>query len=196
MKYLKKLISPVIIILLAALLRLFPHPPNFAPVGAMALFGGVYLSKKYSIVTIISTLLISDYLLLYVNPFSPNWVNFSTFYSPVALFHSTTIFVYGSFIINILIGWLISKNKSMLTIGAGSLVASLQFFLVTNFAVWAMGAYSRGLDGLIQSYIMGVPFFKYTLLGDIYYTSAIFGVYELTLYLYRPHLFYTSKKFI
>lgn len=186
MKYLKKLISPVIIILLVALLRLFPHPPNFAPVGAMALFGGVYLSRKYSIVTIISTLLISDYFLLYINPFSSDWINFSTFYSPVALFHSTTIFVYGSFIINILIGWLISKNKSILTIGAGSLLASLQFFLITNFAVWAMGAYARGLDGLIQSYIMGLPFFKFTLFGDAYYAVAIFGAYELALY-YQNH---------
>lgn len=182
MKYLNKLISPVAIILFVALLRLFPHPPNFAPVGAMALFGGVYLSKRYSLVTIIATLLISDYLLLYINPFSPNWFNFSTFYPPSALFHSTTIFVYASFIVNISIGWIISKHKSTLTIMSGSLFASLQFFLVTNFAVWAMGAYARGLDGLIQSYIMGLPFFKYTLLGDIYYTIAIFGVYELALY--------------
>lgn len=182
MKHLNKLISPVIIIFLVALLRLFPHPPNFAPVGAMALFGGVYLTKRYSLVTIISTLLVSDYLLLYINPFSPNWFNFSTFYAPSALFHSTTIFVYGSFIINILIGWIISKKRSVLTIVSGSLLASLQFFLITNFAVWVMGTYARGLDGLIQSYIMGLPFFKYTLLGDIYYTIAIFGVYELALY--------------
>lgn len=182
MKYLNKLISPVAIILFVALLRLFPHPPNFAPVGAMALFGGVYLSKRYSLVTIIATLLISDYLLLYINPFSPNWLNFSTFYLPTALFHSTTIFVYGSFIVNILIGWIISKHKSTLTIVSGSLLASLQFFLVTNFAVWVMGAYASSLDGLIQSYIMGLPFFKYTLLGDIYYTIAIFGAYELALY--------------
>src|SRR3990167_3196609 len=174
MKYLKKIVSPITIILFVALLRLFPHPPNFAPVGAMALFGGVYLSKRYSIVTIISTLLISDYFLLYINPFSADWVNFSTFYSPLALFHSTTVFVYGSFVANILIGWLIAKNRSLFTVGAGSLVASLQFFLVTNFAVWAMGAYTRGFDGLIQSYIMGLPFFKYTLFGDAYYTVAIF----------------------
>ena len=183
MKYLKKIVSPITIILFVALLRLFPHPPNFAPVGAMALFGGVYLSKRYSIVTIISTLLISDYFLLYINPFSADWVNFSTFYSPLALFHSTTVFVYGSFVANILIGWLIAKNRSLFTVGAGSLVASLQFFLVTNFAVWATGMYARGFDGLIQSYIMGLPFFKYTLFGDAYYTVAIFGAYELVLYL-------------
>ena len=183
MKYLKKIASPITIILFVALLRLFPHPPNFAPVGAMALFGGVYLSKRYSIVAIISTLLISDYFLLYINPFSADWINFSTFWPPQALFHSTTVFVYASFVANILIGWLISKNRSLLTIGTGSLASSLQFFLVTNFAVWAMGAYARGFDGLIQSYIMGLPFFGNTLLGDAYYTVAIFGAYELALYL-------------
>ena len=189
MKYLKRIVSPITIILFVALLRLFPHPPNFAPVGAMALFGGVYLSKRYSIVTIVSTLLISDYFLLYINPFSAHWINFSTLYSPLALFHSTTVFVYASFVANILIGWLIAKNRSLFTIGAGSLAASLQFFLVTNFAVWAMGMYTRGFDGLVQSYIMGLPFFKYTLFGDAYYTVALFGAYELVLYLQNRKAF-------
>lgn len=176
---LSKIISPLAVILVAALLRLFPHSPNFAPIGAMALFGGAYLSKKQSILMVFGAMLISDYLLLYINPFSPNWINFSKFYPPNAAFHSTMLFVYGAFLINILIGWVIKKNKSPLTIIGGVLVSSIQFFLVTNFAVWAMGAYSRGTDGLVQSYIMGLPFFKYTLMGDLFYTTLFFGTYEL-----------------
>lgn len=179
MKHLKKFINPISIILIAALLRLFPHSPNFAPIGAMALFGGAYLPKKYSIIMVVAAMLISDYLLLYINPFSPNWSNFSKFYPPQAAFHSTMLFVYASFMINILIGWLIAKNKSISTTFTGSLAASLQFFLLTNFAVWAMGAYSRGIEGLIQSYTMGLPFFKYTALGDLFYTAMFFGAYEL-----------------
>ena len=174
-----KLIAPISIIIIASLMRLFPHLPNFAPIGAMALFGGVYLNKKFSIIVVIFAMLLSDYLLLYVNPFSANWINLKTIYPPHALIHSTTIFVYGSFLINILIGWLIAKNKSITSVAAASLVASLQFFLITNFGVWAMGAYSRGIDGLIQSYIMGLPFFKYTLIGDLFYTTLFFGGYEL-----------------
>lgn len=175
----RSLILPLIIIFTAALLRLVPHLPNFAPIGAMALFGGTYLSKKYSVPAIIATLLLSDYLLLYVNPFIPNWIDFKTLYSPTALIHSTTPFVYGSFLLNVLIGWFIAKRKSAPTVVGASLVASIQFFLVTNFGVWAMGAYSRGIDGLIQSYIMGLPFFKYTIMGDLFYTALFFGSYEI-----------------
>lgn len=179
----RSLIIPIAIIFAAALLRLIPHLPNFAPIGAMALFGGAYLSKKYSVPVIIATLLLSDYLLLYANPFTPNWIDFKTLYSPTALIHSTTPFVYGSFLLNVLIGWIIARKKSAPTVIGASLVASIQFFLVTNFGVWAMGAYNRGIDGLIQSYIMGLPFFKYTIAGDLFYTGLFFGAYELILFL-------------
>lgn len=171
----------ILVIFFSVILRLIPHLPNFAPIGAMALFGGAYLRKKNSLPIIFATLLLSDYLLLYINPFSPNWINLATIYPPSALIHSTTLFVYGSFLVNVLIGWFIAKKKSASTIAAGSLVASLQFFTVTNFGVWAMGAYSRGLDGLWQSYIMGLPFFKYTILGDLFYTAIFFTAYEIAI---------------
>lgn len=174
----RSLIIPLLIIFAAALLRLVPHLPNFAPIGAMAIFGGAYLSKKYSVPVVIAALLLSDYLLLYVNPFSPNWLNFKTLYPPTALIHSTTLFVYGSFLINVFIGWIIARYKSAPTILGGSLLASIQFFLITNFGVWAMGAYTRGIDGLLESYIMGLPFFKYTIAGDLFYTALFFGAYE------------------
>lgn len=177
----RALFLPLLIIFTAALLRLLPHLPNFTPIGAMAIFGGAYLSKKYSVPVLIATLLLSDYLLLYVNPFLPNWFNFKTLYPPTALIHSTTLFVYGSFLTNVFIGWLITKFKSAPTIIGGSLAASSQFFLVTNFGVWAMGAYSRGIDGLLESYIMGLPFFKYTVAGDLFYTILFFGGYEILL---------------
>lgn len=169
----------IFVIIFSIIARLFPHPPNFAPVGAMALFQGAYLNKKYSIITVLAIMLISDYLLLYVNPFSSQWINLRTIYAPSALVHPTVLFVYGAFVINILIGWLIAKKKSTLAILAGPLAASLQFFLITNFGVWASGMYSRGLDGLLQSYIMGLPFFKWTILGDLIYSALFFSVYEM-----------------
>lgn len=170
----------ILVIFFSVILRLFPHLPNFTPIGSMALFGGAYFGRKYSLPIIFATLLISDYMLLYINPFSPNWINLTTIYPPQALIHSTTLFVYGSFLLNVLIGWLIIRKKSALMIISGLLIASLQFFLITNFGVWAMGAYSRGLDGLMQSYIMGLPFFKYTILGDLFYATLFFGAYEFT----------------
>ncbi len=102
-KYIGAVISPLLIIVAAVGLRLIPHLPNFAPIGAMALFGGAYLNKKYALLIVFGALMISDYLLLYVNPFSSHPVDFSKFYAPTALIHSTTAFVYGSFLINVFI---------------------------------------------------------------------------------------------
>lgn len=181
MKKFENFLVPMIVIITAVLIRLFPHAPNFAPIAAMALFGGTYLNKKYSIAIVFSTLIISDYLLLYINPFSPHFLNFSKFYSPVALIHSTTFFVYGSFLIVALMGIWLKKNKSAKNILAACLSSSILFFLITNFGVWAQGMYARDISGLWQSYVMGIPFFRNTLLGDLFYVTLFFGIYEAVL---------------
>ncbi len=162
-----------------ALLRLVPHIANFAPISAIALFGGAYLNKRFAILVPLVAIAISDYLLLYINPFGDPMINFRTIQPISAMFHSTTLYVWGSFAISGLIGtWLKNRIKPSNIIGA-SFLASLQFFLITNYGVWATGMYSRGLDGLLQSYIMGLPFFKWTLMGDLFYTGVFFGTYAL-----------------
>ena len=174
----KNIIGPLFIILIAVLIRLLPHPANFAPIAAMALFGGTYLNKKYSLFLVFGTLILSDYMLLYINPFSAEIFNFSKLYSPAALFHSTTLFVYGSFLFTALIGIWLREHKSFKNVLTACLSSSILFFLVTNFGVWAQGAYARDITGLWQSYIMGIPFFKYTVLGDLFYTGLFFGGFE------------------
>ncbi len=150
------------LIISGVLLRLIPHVPNFAPVSATAIFAGVYLNKKLALLIPLITMAVSDYLL-----------------SPTAMFHSTTFYVWGSLMISGSIGlWLKKRKKPIFIIGA-SLFASLQFFLITNFGVWATGMYDRGLDGLIQSYIMGIPFYRWTLLGDLFYTTVFFTSFFL-----------------
>src|SRR3989344_6436546 len=178
MKNIKNLIGPFFIIAVAILIRLFPHPPNFAPIAAMALFGGAYLNRKYSLAIVFFSLLVSDYLLLYVHPFSSQFVNFSKAYSPLSLIHSTTLFVYGSFLITALMGIWLKEHKSFKNVLAATLSSSILFFLITNFGVWAQGAYARDITGLWQSYVMGIPFFKYTVLGDLFYTGLFFGGFE------------------
>lgn len=173
-----KWIFPIVITVGAILIRLFPHMPNFAPIGAMALFGGACLNRRYSLLIVFATMLISDYLLLYINPFSSQWINFSKIYPLTTLFHSTSFFIYASFLVYYLIGRLIANNRTFATVGVGSFIGSIQFFLITNTAVWIMGAYARDLSGLGQSYVMGIPFFRNTLLGDLFYTGAFFGSYE------------------
>ena len=159
-KNLEKLINPVIIIVAAVGLRLVPHMPNFAPISAMALFGGAYLDKRLAVLLPLSAMIISDL--------------FIGFYSPMVM-----LSVYGSFVLIGLIGMWLRRRKSPKNIFLASISSSVLFFLITNFAVWAAGSYSRGLDGLLASYIMGIPFFRGTFLGDFFYTGLFFGGYEL-----------------
>lgn len=149
------------LIFFAIILRFLPHWPNFAPITALALFGGVYLrDKKFALVLPLAVMLVSDF--------------FIGFYSwPVMLS------VYLSFGVSGLLGlWLKKHKKIGNTIGV-TLIASLQFYLITNFAVWAFGTmYPPTGAGLLQSYINALPFFRNTLAGDLFYVAAMFGVYE------------------
>ena len=162
-------------------LRLTPHIANFAPISATALFGGVYLNKRFAILVPLIAMAVSDYLLLYINPFGNPIVDFSHIQPFSAMFHTTTLYVWGSFVISGLIGiWLKNRVKPSNVIAA-SFLTSIQFFVITNFGVWAGGMYSHGIDGLLQSYIMGLPFFKWTLLGDLFYTGVFFASYEFAI---------------
>ena len=160
--YLDKLINPLIIILIAATLRLVPHPPNFAPIAAMALFGGVYLNRGYALAVPIIALFISDLVI--------------GFYSPVVM-----VSVYGSFILTGLIGLWLRRRKSPRNVILAALGSSVLFFIVTNFAVWLGGWYPRNAAGLLDCYTLALPFFRNTIAGDLFYTGAFFGCYELFL---------------
>lgn len=174
-----KIISPVSVILIAAALRLVPHSANFAPIAAIALFGGTYLNKRWAFIIPLAAMLISDYLILYINPFGQPMFNFSHLYPPHALIHGTTLAVYGSFIISGFIGLWLKKHKSAANIIGASLFCSIQFFLITNAAVWLQGLlYDKAPIGLLESYIAGIPFFRGTLAGDLFYTMIFFASYE------------------
>lgn len=182
MQKISKLLGPLIIILLGAVFRLIPHIPNIAPITAIGLFGGVYLGKRYALIVPLLIMLLSDYLLLYINPFGKHIFNFSHFYLPQALWYNNTILaVYGSFLISGLIGIWLKNHKSLTNVIIASLVASTQFFLLTNAAVWISGSYDRSILGLWESYVAGIPFFRFTIMGDFFYTGVFFGGYELFL---------------
>ncbi len=87
--------------------------------------------------------------------------------------------VYLIFIIIGLLGYFIRKYKSAETIAASSILASVLFFIITNWSVWQFSPwYAKTFPGLMQCYTMAIPFFKNTLLGDLFYTAVLFGVYE------------------
>lgn len=162
---LQHLINPVLVIGIAVVLRLTPHPPNFAPISAMALFGGAYLNKRYAFVIPLIAMFISDAFLG---------------------LHNTVPFVYGSFVLSGLIGIWIKNTKTLNNIIIGSVLSSILFYLITNFGVWLVsGMYANTISGLLQSYTLAIPFFRNTLIGDLFYTGIFFGSYELVLYLLK-----------
>lgn len=137
--------------------------PNFAPVAAIALFGGVYLKKRWALILPLAALVISDYFIGYYS-----WPVMAS--------------VYGSFALIGIIGLLVRKNKTVLTVFGGALGGSILFYIVTNFAVWAATPmYAKTLAGLGQCYVMAIPFFRSTLFGDIFFTGVLFGSYEIAL---------------
>jgi hypothetical protein len=144
-------------VLAAAAIRLAPHPMNFAPIGALALFGGGYFSsKRQAIVVPLLSLIIGD---------------------TITGFHPLIPFVYASFLLSVAIGFWLRRKRSAARIGAATLAGSIQFFLVTNFAMWAtsIGSYPKTAAGLTACYIAGFPLFWNTLASDAFYAALLFG---------------------
>ncbi len=156
---------------LVALTRLLPHPFNFTPIGAIALFAGTYITnKKHAFLFPVITLLISDILLEIFTG---------------AGFYRDMIFVYGSFALITAIGFILRGHEQRQTIMVASLLSSILFFFLTNFGSWLMyDMYPKTAGGLLTCYIAGIPFFKGTVMGDLFYNVVLFGSYSLVRWRY------------
>lgn len=181
------------------LVRLLPHPANFTPIAALALFSGAYFSKRWSWIFPLFAMLVSDSMIgfydvrlmaaVYGSLLLP--ILISRFISPPSCGVSDRtgrIFTAPIHPRGRAIGYsgkmwgFIQKNKNVISITAVSLAGSVLFFLITNFAVWAYSSmYTRDLAGLAQSYIAGLPFFRNTVLGDLFWAGVFFGGYAFAL---------------
>ena len=159
-------------ILLAAITRLIPHPPNFAPITAMALFGAATLrDRRLALLTPLLALFVSDLCLEAVYKlglrgtgglYSGMWIQ------------------YGTVLLIAVMGFALRNHRTLLPIAGATLAGSIIFFLVTNFGVWASGnLYARSSQGLLDCYTAGIPFFRNTLLGDVMYSTVLFGAFAL-----------------
>lgn len=150
------------IISLGVASRILPHPANFTPIGAIALFSGFYFrNRNFALVPLLS-MAVSDLLI-------------SGYYGPVMFY------VYGSFLAIFLLGRLSLRTRSPSShLFAASLAGSLFFFVVTNFAVWLHGSmYAKDLNGLLAGYLAALPFFRHTLLSDLFYNLTFFSALKL-----------------
>lgn len=143
-------------ILLAALSRVLPHFDNVTPIAAMALFGGACMNdKRFAFVVPILAMFISDCIIG---------------------FHSTMGFVYIAIIATTFLGTLLSSNIKFKSVATASVLSSFLFFVVTNFGHWASFMnFANGGAGLMQSYFDALPFFRNSLLGDLFYNAILFG---------------------
>jgi len=147
-----------VLIFVAAFMRLIPHVPNFTPVAAIALFGGAYLSRKsFAFIVPFAALLLSDLFLG---------------------FHNYMFAVYFSFALTVVLGLLISKKLNVFTVLGGAIGSAVLFFIITNFAVWMLTPqYTKDFSGLLNCYTMALPFFNNGIVGDLFYSSILFGTF-------------------
>lgn len=152
------------------LVRVFFQIPNFNPLGAVALMGGVLFSSKIlRWVVPIGALFLGDILLGFSSPMAKDY-----------LFSLDFLFVYASFFAIIGMGTFISKNSNLTRVLGGSILAAVAFFLISNIGSWiTMPVYSKDLSGLMQSYIAALPFSRATLLGQILFSVGIFAAHQL-----------------
>tara|TARA_B100001540_G_scaffold312784_1_gene334496 strand:+ start:1029 stop:1529 length:501 start_codon:yes stop_codon:yes gene_type:complete len=156
MNYIK--ISIGIFLVLAAS-RFVPHPPNFTSLLALSFYVPALLGKRF-IPALVLSFVITD---LFIG------------------FHNTTFFTWGSVV---LIGLIVNNFSSSITYRiTGSLVGAVIFFSVTNFGVWVSGFYGYTFAGLVNCYVLAIPFFAYSLISTLLFSSVI-----ETLYFLHKHL--------
>ena len=155
-----RLLAILSAIIVAAALRLVPHPPNFTPIAAMALFGGAYLGRRgLAFVAPLGALFLGD---------------------AIIGFHSDMWATYLSVVLIVLIGGAALARISFMRVGAAAIASSVLFFTLTNFSVWlGSSVYPQTLAGLAACYVAAIPFFQNTLAGDLFYSALLFGGFAL-----------------
>ncbi len=169
----KRLLYIFVLILLAAITRMIPHPYNFAPLGAMSLFGAAHFAnKKLAFLLPLLAFFISDLLV--------NNILYSGYYNSFVIISPGYIWTYGAMLLIVLAGIFIFKKITFSRIIAGGLSASVIFFIISNLGVWvATPTYPATIQGLVACYIAAIPFFPMAILGDLVYSGILFGTYEL-----------------
>ena len=159
----------IILTLFAIFSRLIPHPPNFTPLLAIALYSGISFKNKTLFVIPLTAMIVSDVFLGY---------------------HSSILWVYLSLLIIFYIGYISFKKYSFSNLILLSIASSLMFFTFTNFGVWIIG-YPKTFEGILACYIAAIPFFHNTLFSTILFSSIFHFSYK-----YSISVFGTKKKII
>ena len=150
----------IIFITIGVFSRLFPHLPNFSPLAAVALFSGVYCAKKHGYLIPLAIFMLSDLI--------------------IGL-HNTVLFTWASIVLIYFLGAQLRKQKTISSTLAYTFISSIIFFLITNFGVWLMGWYPPTFEGLILCFANALPFFRMSLVANMFYVLVFFSLYEYSL---------------
>lgn len=147
----------LLILLSGILTRFTDHAPNFTPTIALALFGGVYLPRKYTVIVPVMFMLLSDLVLG---------------------FHNTMFFTWGSVVLISLLGIRLREQKRFSIFLLGGVFSAVLFFIITNLGVWPT-LYPLTWQGLVECFVAAIPFFRNTFVSTVVYCAVFYGVYEL-----------------
>jgi hypothetical protein len=155
-------------ILLVALARLLPHPPNFAPVESMALFAGaLFLDRRLALLVPLAAMAVSD-------------LGLELMMGDGYGFHGLLPLVYACIAATVVLGFLLRGRIGVASVAIASVASALGFFAVTNFAVWwGSGMYPQTLAGLAACYIAALPFLQNAIAGALVYSLILFGGHAL-----------------
>tara|TARA_R100001244_G_scaffold3127_1_gene4496 strand:- start:226 stop:732 length:507 start_codon:yes stop_codon:yes gene_type:complete len=151
----KTIITFLFILGILTLGRIIPHPPNFTPILATAIYTPYMVNNKWLAMLIpLSAMFIADIIIG---------------------FHPYMLWVYGAIGLSTLISsWSMRFNKKYIQLGVMAILSSILFFIITNFGVWTIwDYYPKTINGLLLCYTMAIPFFQNTLLGTMIYTAII-----------------------
>jgi hypothetical protein len=162
-----KFMLPLLLVLLGVVCRVTPHPWNFVPVGAIALFAGATFANRRAAILL-------PLVMLFAGDTALEWFTGQGY-------HSLMPVVYATYALIAMLGWLLRERRdSPLAIAGGATAGAILFFVTTNFAVWAMGdLYPHTFAGLVTCFVAAVPFFERTLMSDLLFSAIFFGVYAI-----------------
>ena len=157
-------------VILAVAVRFMPHPWTFTPVIGSLLFLGARGSRKQMWLPLLMLAVTDVILTKAVYAYAFTWD------------HYVTWLWYGAIL---WLGTQLRKNASPLRVIAAALGSSVSFYLLSNLAAWAAytDMYPRSLNGIMMSYVAGLPFFRHAMEGDLLFTCAMFGTPVLLTYL-------------
>jgi len=142
------------------------YPWNFSPILPLALFGGAMLSHRgLGIGLTFAVWFVGDCLIALI-------------YGPAMGFYSSQVFVYASMLLVVVLGWTLKPGDcTWAGVYGRGLAGAVAFFVITNFATWALSewsTYPMTTAGLLECYVAAVPFFRNSLVSMAIYLPLLF----------------------